>query len=90
MIFIEGIKRIRGKTFFFDERLRPNPHTWQTTYIYGVGCNFVELCGICMSEVPPLLLGKQAAVSSLSQNLFCQLQVKGKWLTILKSLKRKN
>ena len=43
-----------------------------------------------MSEFPPLLLEKHATTSSLSHNLFCQLQTKGKWLIILESLKTKN
>ena len=42
-----------------------------------------------MFELPPLLLGKWATIGSLSQNLFCWLQVKGEWLTILESLKKK-
>ena len=78
------IKRIRDNTFCFNIRLRLNPCTLQTR------CNSVELHGIRMSEVPPLLLGKWVRIGSLSQNLFCQLQAKGKWLTILESLKKKN
>ena len=83
-------KRIRDKIFCFDIRLGPNPCTRHTTCIHGVGCNSAELCGIRMSEFPPLFLGKQAMIGSLSQNLFCQLQAKGEWLTILESLKKKN
>ena len=37
-----------------------------------------------------MLLKKRATTGSLSKNLFCQLQAKGKWLTILDSLKMKN
>ena len=48
-----------------------------------------KLCGICMSEVPSLLLRKRAITSSLSQNLFCHLQISGELLAILESLKRK-
>ena len=43
-----------------------------------------------MSKFPSLLLKKWAMTSSLYQNLFCQLQAKGEWLTILESLKKKN
>ena len=88
--FVNGIKRIREKKFCFDVRLRPNPRTRHTSRIHGAGCNSEELCGIRMSEFLPLLLRKQATIGSLSQNLFCQLQAKGEWLTILESLKKKN
>ena len=84
------IKRIGNKIFCFNVQLRPNLCTWQTTCIHGVGCNSIELRGIHMSEFPPLLLRKRATTGSLSKNLFCQLQAKGEWLTILKSLKKKN
>ena len=75
---IDGMKRIRDKTLCFDIQLKPKPHTQHTTHIHGVGCNSVVLCEILMSKFPPLLLGKRAMIGSLSQNLFCQLQVKGK------------
>ena len=87
--FTNGIKRIRDKTFCFDVWLGPNPRTWHTLCIHGAGCNSEELCGIRMSEFSPLLLKKREMIGSLSQNLFCQLQSKGEWLTILESLKRK-
>ena len=35
--FANGIKRIREKTFCFDVRLGPNPRTWHTSCIHGVG-----------------------------------------------------
>ena len=89
MSFVNGIKRIRDKTFCFDVWLRPNPRTRHTSRIHRAGCNSKELRGIRMSEVPPFLLGKRAIWGSLSQNLFCHLQENGKWLTILKSLKKK-
>ena len=87
--FANRIKRIRDKTFFFIVRLRPNPHTRHTSRIHRAGCNSGELRGIHMSEVPPLLLEKQVTTGSLSRNLFCHLQVNGKWLIILESLKKK-
>ena len=62
---------------------------FSNTCIHGVGCNSTELRGICMFEFPPLLLRERATTGSLSQNLFCQLQAKAKWLIILESLKRK-
>ena len=43
-----------------------------------------------MSEFPPLLLKKRAMTGSLSQNLFFHLQAKGKQLTSLESVKKKN
>ena len=89
MSFVNGIKRIRDKTFCFDVWLRPNPRTRHTSCIHRAGCNSKELRGIRMSEVPPFLLGKRAMWGSLSQNLFCHLQENGEWLTILKSLKKK-
>ena len=89
MSFANGIKRIRDKTFCFDIQLRLNPCTQHTSHIHGAGCNSKELHGIRMSKVPPLLLGKWATTSSLSQNLFCYLQANGKWLAILESLKKK-
>ena len=87
--FFDGTKRIRDKIFCFDIRLEPNPYTRHTSHRHREGCNSKELRGIRMSEFPPLLLGKRAMTGSLSQNLFCQLQGKGEWLTILESLKRK-
>ena len=90
MSFANGIKRIRDKTFCFDIWLKPNLHTWHTTRIHRARYNSAELRGIRMSEFPPLLLRKWAMIGSLSQNLFCQLQAKSKWLTILESLKKKN
>ena len=54
-----------------------------------MGCNSAELHEVRMFEFPSLLLRKQATIGSLSQNLLCQLQAKGKWLTILESLKKK-
>ena len=42
-----------------------------------------------MSKFPHLLLKKRTTTSSLSQNLFSQLQAKGEWLIVLESLKRK-
>ena len=89
MSFNNGIKIIRDNTFCFDVRLGPNPCTWHTSHIHGARCNSKELCGIRMSEVPPLLLGKRATTGSLSQNLFCHLQTNSEWLTILESLKKK-
>ena len=87
--FANRIKRIRDKTFCFDVRFRPNPCTRHTSHIHGVGCNSGELCGISISEVPHLLLRKQAMIGSLSQNPFCHLQANSEWLTILESLKKK-
>ena len=84
------IKRIKDKTFCFNEWLGPNLCTRHTSRIHRVRCNSEELRGIRMSEFPPLLLEKRAMIGSLSQNLFFQLQTKGKWLTILESLKKKN
>ena len=89
MSFANRIKRIRAKTFCFDIWLRPNLHTRHTSRIHGAGCNSEEFHGIHMLEFLPLLLWKRATTGSLSQNLFCQLQAKGEWLTILESLKRK-
>ena len=88
--FANEIKRIRYKTFCFDVRLGPNPCTQHIKCIHGAGCNSAELLGIHMSKFPPLLLRKWATIGSLSQNLFCKLQAKGEWLTILGSLKKKN
>ena len=90
MSSVDEIKRIRGKTFCFNVRLRPNPRTQHTKCIHRAGCNSIESRGIRMSEFPPLLLRKRATTSPLSQNLFCQLQAKGEWLIILELLKRKN
>ena len=87
--FTHRMKRIRDKIFCFDIRLEPNLRTRHTTHIKGARCDFVESHGIHMSEFPPLLLKKRATTGSLSQNLFCQLQAKGEWLTILESLKKK-
>ena len=87
--FINGIKRIRDKTFCFDVQLEPNPCTRHTLRIHGARCNYEELRGIRMSKFPPLLLGKWAMTGSLFQNMFCHLQVNGEWLTILESLKKK-
>ena len=84
------IKRIRDKIFCFDIRLGPNPRIQQITRIHQVGCNSTKLREIRMSEVPQVLLEKRATTGSLSKNLFCQLQAKGKWLTILESLKKEN
>ena len=83
-----GIKRISCKKFCFNVRLESNPRTRHTTRIHGAGCYSAEPRGIRMSKFPPLLLRKRATTSSLSQNLFCQLQVKGEWLAILESLKK--
>ena len=83
-----GIKRISCKKFCFNVRLESNPRTRHTTRIHGARCYSAELRGIRMSKFPPLLLRKRATTSSLSQNLFCQLQVKGEWLAILESLKK--
>ena len=63
-------------------------HTTHITHTWA-GCNSEELRGIRMSEFSSLLLEKWAMTGSLSQNPFCQLQVKGEWLTILESLKKK-
>ena len=71
--FANEIKRIRDKTFCFDIRLGPNPRTQHTKHIHGPRCNSTELCGIHMSEFPPLLLRKRKMIGSLSQNLFFQL-----------------
>ena len=87
--FANRVKRIRDKTFCFDIRLGPNLCTRHTSHIHGARCNSEELHGIRMSEFLPFFLGKWATTGSLSQNLFCQLQVKGEWLIILESLKRK-
>ena len=87
--FVNKIKRIRDKTFYFDVRFRPNLRTRHTTCIHRAGWNSAELHGIHMSELPLLLLGKWVTIGSLSQNLFCQLQAKCEWLTILESLKNK-
>ena len=87
--FANRIKRIRDKTFCSDVRLAPNPCSRHTSCIHGAGCNSGELCGICMSEVPLLLLRKRATIGLLSQNLFCHLHANGKWLIILESLKKK-
>ena len=87
--FTHRMKRIRDKIFCFDIRLEPNLRTRHTTHIKWARCDFVESHGIHMSEFPPLLLKKRATTGSLSQNLFCQLQAKGEWLTILESLKKK-
>lgn len=57
-------------------RLRPNPHTWQTTRIHGAGSNSIELRGIHMSEVPSTLLGRQVMIGPLPKNLGCQLSIK--------------
>ena len=84
------IKIIRDKTFCFDVWLGPNPHKWHTSRIHGASCNFEELRGIRMFEVPPLFLGKRTMTGSLSQNLLFHLQANGKWLTILDLLKKKN
>ena len=90
MSFTNEINRIRDKKICFDVWLGHNPHTRHTSRIHGARCNFEELRGTSdMSEVPPLLLGKRAMTSSLSQSLFYHLQVNGKWLTILESLKEK-
>ena len=89
MSFVDGIKRIRDKTFCFDIRLGPNPHTRHTSHIHGAGCNFGGLRGIRMSKVSPFLLEKWAMTSSLYQNLFCDLNTNGEWLTILESLRKK-
>ena len=62
--------------------------TQHTSCLHRARCNSEELLRIQMSEFPPLLLRKQATIGSLSQNLFCQLQAKGKWLTILESQKK--
>ena len=86
--FTNGIKRIKDKTFCFDVRLGLNPCTRHTSCIHRVGCNSEEMHGIRMSKVLPLLLGKQATIGSLSQNLFCHLQGNGEWLTILESFKK--
>ena len=83
------IKRIGNKIFCFNVQLKPNPRTWQTTHIKRARCNSTELLGIHMSKFPPLLLRKWALTSSLSQNLFFQLEAKGEWLTILESFKMK-
>ena len=87
--FVNKIKRIRDKTFYFDVRFRPNLRTRHTTCIHRAGWNSAELHGIHMSELPLLLLGKWVTIGSLSQNLFCQLQAKCEWLTTLESLKKK-
>ena len=75
--------------FTIPEPVLLNPRIWHTSRIHGTRCSFEELRGISMSQFPPLLLRKWAMTGSLFQNLFCQLQAKCKWLTILKSLKRK-
>ena len=87
--FVNKIKRIRDKTFYFDVRFRPNLRTRHTTCIHRAGWNSAKLHGIHMSKLPLLLLGKWVTIGSLSQNLFCQLQAKCEWLTILESLKNK-
>ena len=87
--FFNGTKKIRDKIFCFNVRLEPNPYTRHTSHRHGEGCNSEELHRIRMSKYPPLLLEKRAMIGSLPQNLFCQLQGKGEWLTILESLKRK-
>ena len=58
-------------------------HTWGEVQLRRVAWDFV-----CPNS-HLYCLGKWATASSLSQNLFWQLQAKGEWLTILKSLKRK-
>ena len=90
MSFVNGIKRTRDKTFCFNIWLEPNPCTQHRTHIHGEVCNSTELREIHMFEFPPLLLEKRATTSSLSHYLFCQLQIKGKWLIILESQKMKN
>ena len=87
--FATGIKRIRDKTFCFNVQLGSNLCTRHTSRIHGAGCNSKSCVGFRTFELPPLLLEKQATTNSLSQNMFCQLQAKGEWLTILESLKRK-
>ena len=89
MNFANVINIIKDKTFCFDVQLRPNPRTWHTTRIHMARCNSAKLREICMFKFPPLLLEKRAIAGLLSQNLFCQLQARGKWLTILESLKKK-
>ena len=84
-----GIKRIRDKKICFDIRLGLNPRIWLISCIHRAGCNPKELGGICMFELPPLLLEKWAMTGLLSHNLFFQLQAKDNWLNILKSLKKK-
>ena len=79
--FVNGIKRIKDKTFCFEIWLEPNLSIQHTTRIHGARCNSTESRGIRMFEFPPLLLGKWAMTGSLSQNLFCQLQAKVEWLT---------
>ena len=51
MIFTNRIKRIRDKTFCFDIRLRPNPRTWHTSRIHGVGCNSEKLRWISYVQI---------------------------------------
>ena len=66
------------------------PHAHDTHHAYmGWGATPKSYVGFRKSEFPPLLLGKWAMIGLLSQNLFCQLQAKIEWLTILESLKRK-
>ena len=87
MSFAHGIKIIREKTFCFDVRLiHAQVHAYNT-YTWGKAA---ESRGIRMSKSPPLLLRNWAMMGLLSQNLFCQFQAKGEWLTILESLKKKN
>ena len=53
--FADIIKRIRDETFCFGIWLVPNPCTWHTSCIHGVGCNSEELRGILYVWIPAFI-----------------------------------